>query len=68
MSCSLPARLGCVQEGRWEDVSGETFLRRLLSMPLEETRWSFYGREQMYAKSSPLGVDPRQIAQASCSC
>lgn len=27
------------QEGRWEDVSGETFLRRLLSMPLEETRW-----------------------------
>lgn len=44
-------------------MSGETFLRRLLSMPLEETRWSFYGREQMYAKSSPLGVDPRQIAQ-----
>lgn len=57
VACPIPT------EGKWEDVSGETFLRRLLSMPLEETRWSFYGREQMYAKSSPLGVDPRQIAQ-----
>lgn len=51
------------QEGHWEDVCGDTFLRKLLSMPVEETRWNFYGRESMYAKSSPLGVDPRQIAQ-----
>lgn len=35
--------LPTLQEGHWEDVSGETFLRRLMSMPLEETRWSFYG-------------------------
>lgn len=27
------------QSGRWEDVSGETFLRRLMSMSYEETRW-----------------------------
>lgn len=119
-----------MQEGHWEDVCGDSFLRKLLSMPVEETRWNFYGgregmgrdmggtagtagtgrvgarggsgagraaaaaapvvrvlacaqpwqaaaatlrallpwmsagRESMYAKSSPLGVDPRQIAQA----
>lgn len=51
------------REGSWEDVSGDTFLRKLLSMPVEQTRWDFYGRDKMYARSTPLGVDPRQIAQ-----
>ncbi|PSC69414.1 hypothetical protein C2E20_7133 [Micractinium conductrix] len=50
-------------KGSWEDVSGETFLRKLLAMPVEQTRWNFGGRDEMYSKSSPLGVDPRQIAQ-----
>lgn len=28
-----------VQDGNWDDVSGETFLRELLSTPIEETNW-----------------------------
>jgi hypothetical protein len=43
--CSLTssARRLPAQEGSWDDVSGENFLRKLLSMPIEETRWDFYG-------------------------
>jgi len=28
-----------VQDGNWDDVSGETFLRDMLMTPIEETRW-----------------------------
>ena len=28
-----------VQDGAWDDVSGETFLRKLLSMPIEAAKW-----------------------------
>lgn len=51
------------REGSWDDVSGENFLRKLLSMPVAQTQWDFYGRDKMFSKSSPLGVDPRNIAQ-----
>ncbi len=27
------------KNGNWDDVSGETFLRKLLSMPIEEARF-----------------------------
>ena len=29
-----------MQSGGWDDVSGETFLRNLLSMPLEHAKWT----------------------------
>ena len=29
-----------VQSGAWDDVSGETFLRKLLSMPTEHAKWT----------------------------
>lgn len=51
------------KRGSWEDVSGETFLKKLLSMPVEQTSWNFYGREEIFAKSASLGVDPRSLAQ-----
>ena len=29
-----------LQEGVWDDVSGETFLRKLLSMPVESAKYN----------------------------
>ena len=29
-----------VQDGAWDDVSGETFLRKLLTMPIQEAKWN----------------------------
>lgn len=29
-----------LQDGSWDDVSGETFLRRLLAMPIQEAKWN----------------------------
>lgn len=52
-----------VQEGHWADVSGETFLRKLLGSPLEMTKFDFNGRPEMFSCAAPIGVDPRQIAQ-----
>lgn len=50
--------------GTWEDASGDTFLRKLLSMPVEEARWD-NGCEAVFDISghSACGVDPRSIAQ-----
>jgi hypothetical protein len=56
LTCS-PA-VPAVQEGSWEDVSGDTFLRKLLSMPLEETRWDFYG--ELHAAVVAEGAPRRQ--------
>ena len=43
-------------------MSGETFLRALLAMPVESAKYDT-GREQMYDCTVPIGVDPRSIAQ-----
>ena len=32
--------MSTLQSGGWDDVSGETFLRNLLSMPLEHAKWN----------------------------
>lgn len=32
--------MSILQSGGWDDVSGETFLRNLLSMPLEHAKWT----------------------------
>lgn len=32
--------LGPLQDGNWSDVSGENFLRTLLTKPVEEIRWA----------------------------
>lgn len=62
LCCLLPAPIDrlpplcgllAVQEGSWDDVSGENFLRKLLSMPVEETRWDFYGAAR-WADCQPL--------------
>ena len=50
------------REGMWADVSGVTFLRQLLSMNVEEARFS-NGRDSMYDCFVGCGVDPRNIAQ-----
>jgi len=48
--------------GTWEDVSGETFLRHLLSGEVESTKWS-KSRDPMFDCVVPCDVDPRNIAQ-----
>ncbi|KAK9798982.1 hypothetical protein WJX73_007665 [Symbiochloris irregularis] len=52
------------RDGHWDDVSGETFLRTLLNMPIE------HAAVPMGRNASPLhslgrgcGVDPRNLAQ-----
>eukprot|EP01026_Neomeris_dumetosa_P066956 TRINITY_DN650_c0_g1_i1.p3 TRINITY_DN650_c0_g1~~TRINITY_DN650_c0_g1_i1.p3 ORF type:complete len:222 (-),score=11.73 TRINITY_DN650_c0_g1_i1:413-1078(-) len=49
-------------EGSWEDVSGETFLRKLLSMPIQPAKYQTV-RNEMYECGTGIHVDPRQIAQ-----
>ena len=36
----LMSHIFTLQSGAWDDVSGETFLRNLLSMPLEHAKWT----------------------------
>lgn len=50
------------RDGAWEDVSGQTFLRKLLSMPIGEARYDV-GRDAMYDHVKGMGIDPRSIAQ-----
>ncbi|KAG2488321.1 hypothetical protein HYH03_013171 [Edaphochlamys debaryana] len=49
------------RDGNWDDVSGDTFLRTLLSMQMEEA--SPWGRDQLFHNTSVSDVDPRSIAQ-----
>lgn len=53
----------CPQDGNWSDVSGENFLRTLLTQPVEQISGSFSEEEPQFAISSPIGGDPRQTAQ-----
>ena len=50
-----------VQDGAWDDVSGETFLRKLLSMPIEAAKWKTV-RVPPCASGSCA-----QLSPASCS-
>jgi hypothetical protein len=45
--------------GTWDDVSGESFLRKLLSMPIEAATFNT-GREDLFNNVQPMGVDPRK--------
>ncbi|GBF89866.1 hypothetical protein Rsub_02570 [Raphidocelis subcapitata] len=47
--------------GSWDDVSGEAFLRKLLSMPIEEASFRT-GTEALFSNSRVMGVDPRNLA------
>eukprot|EP00879_Flechtneria_rotunda_P002039 GHRR01002217.1.p1 GENE.GHRR01002217.1~~GHRR01002217.1.p1 ORF type:complete len:556 (+),score=221.04 GHRR01002217.1:104-1771(+) len=50
------------KHGSWDEVSGEAFLRKLLSMPIEEAKFNT-GRDSLFDNVRGCGVDPRQIAQ-----
>jgi hypothetical protein len=41
------------KNGNWDDVSGETFLRKLLSMPIEEARYQNV-RTRLHARKSSV--------------
>jgi hypothetical protein len=40
-SCDPP------QQGSWDEVSGEAFLRKLLSMPIEEAKYNTVSRHTL---------------------
>ncbi|GMH45066.1 hypothetical protein BSKO_13023 [Bryopsis sp. KO-2023] len=50
------------RNGNWDDVSGEAFLRKMLSMPIQGAN-QVPGRDPMYDCSEGVGVDPRNLAQ-----
>ncbi|KAF8055112.1 PTC52 [Scenedesmus sp. PABB004] len=50
------------RNGNWDEVSGEAFLRKLLSMPIEEAKYNT-GRDELFDNVPSCGVDPRSIAQ-----
>ena len=43
-------------------MSGENFLRTLLTKPVEEISGSFSEEDDSFARASPVGGDPRAIA------
>lgn len=51
------------KDGNWSDVSGENFLRTLLTQPIEQISGSFSDEEPQFANASPVGGDPRLVAQ-----
>ncbi|KAL4423174.1 hypothetical protein ABPG77_000307 [Micractinium sp. CCAP 211/92] len=51
------------KDGNWSDVSGENFLRTLLTQPIEQISGSFSDEEPQFANASPIGGDPRLVAQ-----
>lgn len=52
------------KDGNWDDISGETFLRELLSLSYQETSWGRQrGVSSMYDCTGSIGVDPRNLAQ-----
>lgn len=52
------------KDGNWDDVSGETFMRGLLTTPMEETRWGqTVGVDSMYDCTGGFLVDPRNVAK-----
>jgi hypothetical protein len=48
--------------GSWEDISGDNFVRKLLTKPVEAASYDL-GREDLYNNAATIGVDPRSIAQ-----
>lgn len=44
-------------------MSGENFLRTLLTQPIEQISGSFSDEEPQFANASPVGGDPRLVAQ-----
>jgi len=54
-----PPTINNRQVGSWDDVSGESFLRQLLSMPVEEATFKT-GREELFNSVRSIGVDPRK--------
>lgn len=44
-------------------MSGENFLRTLLTRPVEEISGSFSEEEPQFANASPINGDPRHTAQ-----
>jgi hypothetical protein len=55
----------CMQEGSWDDVCGETFLRTLLGMPVQEAKYSVVCRTMYIHMYVVKGVRLEVICRAS---
>lgn len=50
-------------EGNWDTVSGEEFLRKLLTEGVDTTRYKGGVRDPLFSCVGTIGVDPRAIGQ-----
>lgn len=50
-------------EGNWDAVSGEDFLRKLLTGGLHETKYTGGVTNQLFCSVGSIGIDPRAIGQ-----
>lgn len=50
-------------EGNWDAVSGEEFLRKLLTGGVYETSYSGGVKDPMFTCVGTIGIDPRAIGQ-----
>ena len=50
------------RDGSWDDVSGTTFLRTMLALPISDAAYDV-GRDDMYNNFKGMQVDPRSMAQ-----
>lgn len=53
-------------EGNWEDISGATFLRKLMSMPIGSANVS-PKRAAVYEMTRRAGINPREVAASILS-
>jgi hypothetical protein len=53
-------------EGNWEDISGATFLRKLMSMPVSSANTS-PKRAAVYEMTRRAGINPREVAASILS-
>ena len=51
------------QEGSWDAVSGEEFLRKLLVEGVDQTRYTGGVRDPLFSNVGTIGIDPRALGQ-----
>lgn len=51
-----------LRQGDWDEICGDAFLRKLLSMNNAEIPWSLKNRPEIYNRTSLVEIKPRELA------
>ena len=51
------------QRGSWDAISGEEFLRKLLTQGVDETRYKGGVSDPLFSCVGSIGIDPRALGQ-----